>query len=271
MPSTASFMNPSPKKVVKKVVKKATKGGKSSAGKAVKKATSAPVRAVKKVKKNLSVFARIRQASNLNLSNLESNKGQLEVWALNIAASAHGKNSQVLVAVKNANGKSSTVIVPDTWIPICLTTQVGKDALLGSSEFRAALAGNQHHGPLLRIIATDEAYAILGYPEAQKEQARMNKIRSDQRSAQRIQAPKADDDEERVNLADGKQRKSKPTASGMIIGMTLNHKNGQLDDDQFLNTLKANLKSLKRIDLEYLTSNSTSSRVKKWAAKRLGA
>lgn len=257
---SASFM--APKKAVKKAAKKVTK--KVTRATAAGKSTR-PV--VKAAKKPVSVFSLIRQTANLSLSSLESNKAELEVWALNIAASTHGKNSQVLVAVKNPNGKSGTVVVPDTWIPICLTTQTSKQSLLDSPEFRAALAGNRHHGPLLRIISTEAAYEILNSQEARKEQQRIQRVRNDQREAQKA-APVQD--EEQVNVADGKVRKGKPVASGMVIGMTLNHKNGQLEDDQFLNTLKANRKTLKSVDLEYLTANSASGKVKKWAAKQLG-
>ena len=248
----SSFMAPA------KATKKATKK--------IKKVAAAP--APVKAKKPVDVFRLIRDAGSLSISELEMDKGHMEVWALNIAASTHGKNSQVLVAVKTANGKSTPVTIPDTWIPVCLTTQVDKASLIGAGEFRAALAGNQHHGPLLRIIDSKVAHQILQFPEAQKETARISRTRADQRQAQR-ENPSAIVAEPQ-NLADGKRRKSAPVASGMVIGMTLNHKNDQLEEDQFLNTLKANSKTLKKIDLEYLTANSSSSRVKKWAAKRLG-
>lgn len=254
--ASTSFMTPpaKAKKAAKKVAKKATK----------RVAAAKPT----KVKKPLNVFSLIRQAESLPISALERGKDQLEVWALNIAASTHGKNSQVLVAAKNTNGKSATVTIPDTWIPVCLTTQVSKEALLASNEFRAALAGNQHHGPLLRIIDTDTAYKILQFPEAQKEQQRLNRARNERREAQRSKPSSVD--KKPTNLADGKVRKGKAVASGMVIGMTLNHKNGQLEEDQFINTLKANSKSLKRVDLEYMTANSASAKVKRWCAKRLG-
>lgn len=250
----SSFMAPA------KATKKTTK-------KVKKKVAVAP--APVKVKKPVDVFRMIRDAPSLSISDLEMDKGHMEVWVLNIAASTHGKNSQVLVAVKTANGKSTPVTIPDTWIPVCLTTQVDKASLIGAGEFRAALAGNQHHGPLLRVIDSQAAHKILNFPEAQKETARISRTRADQRQAQR-ENPSAVVAEPQ-NLADGKRRKSAPVASGMVIGMTLNHKNDQLDEDQFLNTLKANGKTLKKIDLEYLTANSSSSRVKKWAAKKLGA
>lgn len=220
---------------------------------------------VKQVKPVVDVFAVVKKAKTLGISQLEKNTESTEVWVLNVAASTHGRNAEVVVGI--GSGRSSrSVVVPDTWVPVCLTNQATKQELLSSNKFRAALGGNQHHGVLLRAISDEDAEKILAFSESKKELARMDARRREMREARKEQPRGKKDDGE---VATNATKKPKATVSGMVMNLTLGNEQGTIDGDTFLNTLKANTTTLKRVDLEYLANNAEDRRVKKWAAGRL--
>lgn len=104
-------------------------------------------------------------ARKITINDIINNTKEQRVFALN--ATRGSDRAQIIVTVRSGD-RTDTVTVPPTWIPIDMTLQTTKEALMASPEFRRALANN-----LLSLIDADEADSILAQNDAQEEVRRL--------------------------------------------------------------------------------------------------
>ena len=111
--------------------------------------------------------------SKLTFDQLEKSKDHA-VWVLNTADRSDADHAgEVVIGVSKINGSSTPdlVIVPQTWIPCCVTDYVPKKQLLASSEFRKAVAKN-----LIKLITSEKAEQLMQEEGAKEERKRLADI-----------------------------------------------------------------------------------------------
>lgn len=106
----------------------------------------------------------------LSVSDLEAIGPRGSVWVLNTASSSEYElHGTIMVSVPKKNGPGDDAMkVPETWLPVDLTSQFPKDRLLESSEFRSAVEKG-----FLTIISEKQARAILAQDGAKDEKRRL--------------------------------------------------------------------------------------------------
>lgn len=111
-----------------------------------------------------------KEASALTINDLMQQEKFESIWALN---TTHGTTrGNVFFTVPNATGtKEDHVTVLQTFVPVCLTDQVTREQLLGSSHFRRCI--NQRK---LKIISDSDARVLLEEPGAAEEANRVNEL-----------------------------------------------------------------------------------------------
>lgn len=81
--------------------------------------------------------------------------------------------AEVSFPVKSANGQTTNVRIPSTWIPVDLSLQVTKEDLVKSPDLRRLITrGN------LELMREEEALEILNKKEAKMEMERLRKMDS---------------------------------------------------------------------------------------------
>jgi len=92
----------------------------------------------------------------MTIAQLKAEDQSLPIWALNGSAmSAVGQAGDVHVPIPKINGtKVDALYLPQTFLPQCITDQIPRDQLLGSSEFLNAVNS-------LLVIPVTAAYAQL--------------------------------------------------------------------------------------------------------------
>lgn len=115
---------------------------------------------------------------------------------------ANGKNgADIFITIYVGNQSVAAVLnVPLTWLPISLTEQAPRAAILGSQHFLRALSSG-----VLKITSKEEADAILITPRAAKELERIRQIKSSVQAA--IRNPNADEFKLTIDGEDPKQEK----------------------------------------------------------------
>ena len=76
---------------------------------------------------------------------------------------------EVTVTVFRPDGHPYLIVVPKTWIPICITDQVSHDTVNNSDDFRR----NLNNG-MLELLSVEEAKKRLSDPDAMEESNRLN-------------------------------------------------------------------------------------------------
>lgn len=86
------------------------------------------------------------------------------------AAGRGAAAGDVIITCYGNEGRSHTLIVPKTYIPIRLTDQAPSDLILNSPDFRRAVSMG-----LLIIVPVEEALEELASPDASREMERLRK------------------------------------------------------------------------------------------------
>lgn len=153
--------------------------------------------------------------------------------------------------MNDGQGHQIVVQVPVTWIPVDLTTQATKSAILSSPTFRRMIASG-----FLRLISEEQAMVTLNDPEAQKE-------------AQRIYS-RAQDLTVDAAYMPQEAAKAQAEGDGSISGFAMNIAMAKdMDEDQVMTTLRNNESALTQSDLNYISQNSSFARVKSYAASKV--
>lgn len=156
------------------------------------------------------------------------------------------------MTVTESNGKSALVRMPVTDIPIDLTTQNTKSAILQSPHFRRLVATQ-----MVGIISEDHAMKLLDSDDARREQNRVLNIIANL------------DDSILQNTAPDEVKALTQEANEELSGIAMNIGAATEDEDAVLRQLKQNQESLTTADLQYITRVSTLPKVKAHAAERI--
>ncbi len=187
-------------------------------------------------------------AASLTLGQLEKSESS-SVWVLNNTE----PKGNVNITMNDGQGASLVVTVPVTWIPIDLTTQATKTALINSPHFRRMLSINA-----LLLVGDDQAEITMAAANAQKEAGRVY--------SRVLDLAGAID----VNTMPAAAAKASTESSGNISGMAMQLAMAtDLDEDQVMTTLQGNASSMSDQDMQYLAENSRFPRVKEYAAAHL--
>lgn len=164
------------------------------------------------------------------------------VWVMNSSS----PKGIIHINVREANGSSNVVTIPVTWIPVDMTTQATKAALVASPDFRRLVSMN-----MLALIDPESAMEFMTDKEAQEEAEKVyNRQNSDV-----------------SNIETSKQ--ASVVESTQLNSMSINVCEGDFEEDTALSMVRSNASDLNRIDFEYIAKNSQHARVKSFAATQL--
>lgn len=183
---------------------------------------------------------------SMTLGELEKS-GSSSVWVLNNS----NPKGNVNLTMNDGQGAQMVVTVPVTWIPVDLTTQATKSALLASPNFRRLLAVR-----MLILVSEDVASATMAQPAASKEAGRVYSRVQDMVGA--------------VDTMPKDAQRAVAESSGVVSGMVMQLAAGsEMDEEQVLTTVQGQRSTMTQADLQYLAENSQFSRVKEYAAAEL--
>jgi hypothetical protein len=82
---------------------------------------------------------------------------------------SNNPRGNVTITMFRPDGHPFLVVVPKTWIPICVTDQVSHDAINNSSDFRRNLSNG-----MLKLLSVEDAMTQLKDPDSKAELTRLN-------------------------------------------------------------------------------------------------
>lgn len=174
------------------------------------------------------------------------------VWVYNTT----DKNGQRMKGVLNLSvpdgmGNSVAINIPVTWIPIDLTAQATKAAILSAPAFRRLVQMGA-----VTLTTSELAEKIFESADAQMEAGRIYNIISS------VEMDKATPPVEVKNMIS--------EAAGNVSGVALNiAHNTTISEEDILSMLRSNLSSLTQDDLRYIVETSVQPRVKAFTAEHL--
>jgi len=188
----------------------------------------------------------MNKAKVMTIGELENSKTS-SVWVKNIS----NPKGNVNMTMNDGQGTQIVLQVPVTWIPIDLTTQATKSAILSAPSLRRMLAQG-----MIQLISEEDAMEVMQQADAQKEAVRIYN--------------RAQDMEIDMQQVPVEAQKAQVESDGSISGFAMNiAASNDMDEDQVMNTLRNNESNLTQGDLKYIAQNSTFPRVKTFAAERL--
>lgn len=187
---------------------------------------------------------------SISVNEVEQAKSS-SVWALNVSGGRGVSKGILNISVTEGNGRQTVIRVPVTDIPIDLTTQATKRALVESPDFRRLVSS----GTYLKLIRDEDAASLLSTERAQEEYRRLLSL--EQVSDDAIQAD-APTEVQSMMMED----------AGNIGGFAMNiaHTADGNEDDVVTN-LRINAENLTTAELQYIVNTSTFPKVKALAAE----
>lgn len=186
---------------------------------------------------------------SITISQAEQSKSS-SVWALNGSGVKGQQKGNINITVTEGNGRANNIVLPVTFIPIDLTTQATKNAVLSSPDFRRMVQRQ-----FVRLISEEDATLLLSTQEAQAEQRRIFDLGTAELDAIHAEAPA----EVKSLLAE-----NNGTVGGYAMNLAHN-KDG--NEDELVSNLRNNIESLSTEELQYIVNNSSFPRVKALAAE----
>lgn len=115
----------------------------------------------------------------------EQATGPIYVTNTSMLKGKHGADIFITIYVGNQS-VASVINVPLTWLPVSLTEQAPRAAILGSQHFLRALSSG-----ILKLVSREDAEKALGTPRATLEVERLKQIKAAVQAA--ISNPNADE------------------------------------------------------------------------------
>ena len=172
------------------------------------------------------------------------------LWALNNSGGGGKQKGIINIVVRESSGQVNTIRIPVTNIPVDLTTQATKLAILSNPQFRRLIQGN-----MVQLVSMEDADRLLSTPAAQEEQKRLFSLGYD--DLPDIQPDAPTDVQDALNAA-----------GGNIGGYALNlAHNNDGNEDELVANLRINADTLSVDELKYIVNNSVFAKVKTEAAK----
>lgn len=182
------------------------------------------------------------------------------VWVLNTSDQLQKQKGRVLITVTEGNGSAITAIIPVTFIPIDLTTQATKNAILMSPNFRKMASQGY-----IVMISEETAHELLSSERAKKEQRR---IFSEVHGAQDVESEGAVTGAMPTELD---YQNTRALENNQISGFAMNiaHTGTDANEDNVVSQLELQVNSLSTEELRYIVSNSVLPKVKAAAASAI--
>lgn len=182
------------------------------------------------------------------------------VWAINVSDQLQKQKGRVLITVTEGNGSAITVVLPVTWIPIDMTTQATKSAILMSPNFRKMVSQGY-----VVMISEETATELLNTDKARKEQRR---IFSEVHGAQDIESEGATTGSAPTEID---YQNARSLEQNKISGFAMNiaHTGADANEDNVVSQLELQISSLSTEELRYIVSNSVLPKVKAAAASAI--
>jgi len=193
----------------------------------------------------------IAQIPSLMLSELEKSENA-SVWVFNLSgASDIAKDFPrgiINIAINDGIGNVIGIKIPITWVPVDMTTQVTKSALVANPQFRRLVSAG-----VLKVVAEEHALQIISTPEGRKETM---KVHASEKYTGDLGNTQINND---IEIA--------ATDVNAIVMSVVTR--DDLDEDQCISILEGHEITLSEKDFEYLAKNSRFAGVKDWAVQRL--
>lgn len=188
--------------------------------------------------------------TQMTISQVEQEKSS-SVWVINTSSKDHSGKGIINLTIVEGNGSPSVVRIPVTDIPVDLTLQATKSALMMSPNFRRIVASR-----IVALVSDDEAIKLLDNDQARAEQRRLLNIDE----VHRIQ-----DDQFSPQVAS-----IVAESSGKIGGIAMNiaHTTDG-DEETVLVQLRNNISLMSKDELQYIVNNSVFHKVKAFAAEHI--
>lgn len=171
------------------------------------------------------------------------------VWVLNTSGRAGASKGIINVTITEGNGRASVVRIPVTKIPVDLTTQATKTALMMSPDFRRIVAAG-----IVMVITEESALKLLDNDEAREEQRRLLNVEQ-QHEIQNSDLP-------------SEVQSMNAESAGSISGFALNLAHAtEGDEEAMCANLRNNSDSLSKEELQYIVNNSVLHKIKMLAAE----
>jgi hypothetical protein len=186
-----------------------------------------------------------RNIKTTSISDIEKSE-DLSIWVLNNSTPPGSVN----LSVNDGAGETVTVTVPVTWIPVDVTTQATKRAIISSPQFRRLVTSR-----MLAIVDPSELESIQQDPDFKKESAKLYSM----------------DNVEVINIPQEVKNQvaaSEAKVSGFILNLVMRD---DVDEDSCLSALRGQVHSLTEADLAHLVDNSRYPSVKSWASEQLSS
>lgn len=192
----------------------------------------------------------IQAIPSVSISDLEKSNNSA-VWVFNMSGSSTTSSTGrgvINVSVNDGVGNKIPIRIPITWVPIDLTTQATKSALLTSPDFRKLASKG-----VLKLISDEEAIKIVSTPEGAKETMVVHTVEKYQGDLDNISADVSGEvTSDAIN----------PTAVSVTS-------RDDLDEDSCIGMLNRNEMVFNNEDYKYIAKNSKFSSVKDWAIARI--
>lgn len=173
----------------------------------------------------------------------------LNVWVIN---NSKPRGNISLTLTDSVAGKIA-VTIPVTFIPIDLTTQATKDAIVANPTFRKLVSMR-----MILICSEDYANSVMSTPEGEREHNRIYNV---------LQSYNA----EEASMSGYTEVESlKSVGEGQVSGFALTLCSGsELSDDDAMAAIRGQEGVLTKADYSYIAANSPHAKVKSFAAAKL--
>lgn len=199
------------------------------------------------------------------LGEAERNKDETDLWILNNTAPSSAEMSRHLIEVNNG-GDRTVIKIENTWLPQNLSNQMPRSILLRDPAFRQAVIERPGERAALRIISSEDAEKLMTHPDARAENENLTMLALEKKGAQSLNSKgQATKSESNARPADTSK------VSPKVFSVVTRHAEGLLNDESIMTAIKAERSQFSNADWHYLMEKGPTLRVKKYAAKRLGA
>lgn len=186
----------------------------------------------------------------MTLSELEKSQGA-SVWVFNLTGAAsvvaEFPRGIINIAINDGIGNTIGIKIPITWVPVDMTTQVTKSALIANPQFRRLVSAGA-----LKVVSEEHALQIISTPEGRKETMR---VHASEKYTGDLEIKHNNDVV--VDATD---------INGIVMSIVTRD---DLDEESSIRILEGHEIALNSKDFEYLAKNSKFAGVKDWAISRL--
>lgn len=191
-----------------------------------------------------------KEIRGISVNEVEQSRSS-SVWVLNVSGGRGSSKGIINISVTEGNGRQTIVRVPVTDIPIDLTTQATKRALVESPDFRRLAAA----GAYVKLIREEDAATLLSTERAKEEYRRLLSLERSSDDGVQAGAPT---EVQSMMMED----------AGSIGGFAMNiaHSSDGNEDD-VVTSLRINAENLTVTELQYIVNTSVFPKVKALAAE----